>query len=299
MTADTLQAAIGAAVTSGEPVSLAAGVYPVGDLALPPDVRLCGAGSATVLCGAVTVEGTGVARGWLRDLVIDAQGAACGLTLRNVARYHVAGVRIHDCSQVGLYGDGLLTSVLERLEIVRSSCAIYLSPTDAYPPNLVTIRDSVLQANARGAVWADQAAMLTISGCELADNGTPGDLDTGAIRLTRASVAGEGVSAIIERCWIEHNHGHSAIRIDPPTYPSGHRFILRDLAMFGGTRDYGVYVTGGPISTIYSARDCTAQNARVADWYEGPQNVFGRLEDLAVSTSDLRGHGVGLLINRM
>ena len=102
--------------------------------------------------------------------------------------------------------------------LFRSNYGIYARADETgAPPNLVRIRDSLIEGNANWGIDYDQGSHLILESCDIEGNGTSGNSSTGAVHIG-ASLGGETGFAVVRivGCWLEANSGQS-IKMDATT----------------------------------------------------------------------------------
>jgi hypothetical protein len=290
----SIQRAIDAA-RGGGIVRFPPGTYRTGALVGRRNVTLRGSGidvsvlKATGQSPMLTLDAEQVAlsNGEVCDLTLEGDGcAAQGLSLRQVARFSLSRVCIQNFTTCGVDVSGALVFQATRCQILNSCVGVEARASQSADPNLVAFRDCVVTSNRQYAVRWRGGSMLLLDGCDLEDNGTRGNDDSGTVRVADLCSVGEGIGVVLDRCWFEANHGHSAIRIEPPRFP-GALHVVENCQIFGGDRTYGIHVDGSR-PTRYFLQNVVAQNAERADLYEGP-DALGFLLHSFVTCAWMRG----------
>jgi hypothetical protein len=282
-----VKAAIAAAAGGGT-VYFGPGTYSVGELDWAPNVTLRGAGvdvSTLKARGSGTLLRTGGGNithvgGGLREMTLEGDHRARqGLCLLRSGRFSLERVIIQNFTQRGIEAAGALVFQANRCQILNCGTGVEGLRTPGADANLVALRDCVIASNRRCGVRWRSGSMLILDGCDIEDNGTGGDAATAALHVSGLCPMAEGIALVVDRCWFEGNHGHSAVRIDPPANAAA-LHIVQNSHVFGGHRTYGIYVDGVK-PTRYFLQNVVAQNAVRADFYDGVEGLGFLLHSFA------------------
>ena len=253
--ATALNALLAAAGATGAPaiVQLPEGICTHGStLSIPDHVTLRGVTNertiirSTAATKAFQVGTTGAAIQTsltIEDMQIDGNDiGTIGVEFRNVSYVRLHRVNVTDFTTKGTDCFGCLVMKISESRIDNSVVGID-GRRDTEPANLVIIRDSVIRQNTDHAIRWNGGGMLIITGSDLEANGTSGNAATGTIKIDGMCESGEGIGLILKESWLEGNHGHSAVRINNAGFANC-RNIIREVTVFAGTRDYGIYAEG-------------------------------------------------------
>ena len=287
----TIQAAITAA-GSGEKIYFPPGTYKVGALTWDKDVTLEGAGKnttklqsnaastmLTLAPGSLTF-----CHGRILNMSLDGNSVGTiGISIANITHFSIERCIIENFITKGVYSEGALIFQMEKCIISNNVIGVDGTDSASLDANLVAFRDCVFINNTTyGLQWTD-GALLILEGCDIELNGTAGNAATGGMKVGAMCPFGEGVALIVDKCWFEENHGHSAIRINAPTGgASTAHHIVTNSHIITGTRTYGFYVEG---ATYFAAQNLVAQNAGTADFFTGSSTIGSFFNCIATATS--------------
>ncbi len=284
-----------AAAGAGGVVLFPPGTFRVGSIEWSQNVTLRGAGAdvsvlksnAAETMLTLAADRVTHVNGVVRDLTLDgAFQAPQGLCFRHAARFFLDRVIVQNFTTRGLDVVGSLVFQATRCQILNCGIGIEGATSPGADANLVALRDCVITSNRRCGVRWRSGSMLLLDGCDLEDNGTAGDDAASALHVSGLCAASEGIGLVVDRCWFEGNHGHSAVWIDPPA-SSGALHVIQNSQIFAGNRRFGVYVDGTR-PTRYFLQNVVAQNAFRADFYDGAA-ASGFLLNSFATCSLLRG----------
>ena len=272
-----IQAAINALAGQGGVVCFPRGVYRVSSLTWHPEVSLIGEGlrTSTLLSNAssqlLTVAASNVAigNGSIQSLGLDGNGlGTVGLSVTNIARFFVDRVLVRNFTDTCIRLVGGLVIQISRSQILSAQIGIDGSASSGVEPNLVAIRDCVLESHTKHALRWSGGSLLIVDGCDIENSGTAGDDTTAAVYISGMCPHSEGVACVIDQCWLERNNGYSAVRVGPPVASTAVH-VIQNTHILSGTRSYGVAIDdAGALRTSYRAVNVVAQNASVADFLD-------------------------------
>jgi hypothetical protein len=221
----------------------------------------------------------------VRDLTLDGNGiGTIGLRVDNYAAFSVQDCNIYGFSSRGVYFHGSISSTIYRCRIFN--CPIGFEGDNASSTlNAVALRDCHLQGCTTYGAKVTAGSLFAISGGSIEACGTSGGSSTGGVLLDNMDPNGLGIAATIEGIWFESNSGYSAIRINPPAVNYS-TFAIRTVQIFGGTRNYGIYVDGSANYPNIDISSTTAQNASVYDVLVGTR-VVGMLDHVHASSASI------------
>lgn len=166
--------------------------------------------------------------------------------------YH-KGIVIDSMLSTGLNLRGTLTGVFDDFlvkwcPIGVTGDTINLSPGGNVAPNLMTFRNlKVYNCPTWGMQISNSGGAIQCDNCDISDEGTLHNPNTGGIRLNKPSST--GASLLLANCWFEHNLG-TLVRTDNEA--TLYVTLLNCLIANTLTPSYGVYMSTGSGSAVGS-----------------------------------------------